>query len=80
MRWMVYQDSMLEFRFNIFYFGGDVKVMRRLSNKDWVTMLSGFFFLFSVSLSSADIDQMRLDAIAADMQSRIDEETDVLTR
>ena len=48
--------------------------MRRLLKKDWATMLSGFFFLFSVSLSSADIDQMRLDAIAADMQSRIDEE------
>ena len=57
-----------------FYFGGDGKVMRRLVNKDWATMLSGFFFLFSVSLSSADIDQARLDAIAADMQSRIDEE------
>jgi CubicO group peptidase (beta-lactamase class C family) len=74
MRWMVDQDSMLGFRFNIFYFGGDVKIMRRLLNKDWATMLSGFFFLFSISLSSADIDQMRLDAIAADMQSRIDEE------
>ena len=48
--------------------------MRQLVNKNWVTILSGFFFLFSVSLSSADIDQTRLDAIAADMQSRIDEE------
>ena len=48
--------------------------MRQLLNKDWATMLGGFFFLFCVSLSSADIDQMRLDAIEADMQSRIDEE------
>ena len=48
--------------------------MRRLVNKDWVTMLSGFFFLLSVSLSSADIDPARLDAIAQDMQSRIAEE------
>jgi CubicO group peptidase (beta-lactamase class C family) len=37
-------------------------------------MFSGFFFLFCASLSSADIDQARLDAIAADMQSRVDEE------
>jgi len=37
-------------------------------------MLGGFFFLLSASLSSADIDQSRLDAIAADMQSRVDEE------
>ena len=48
--------------------------MRQLLNKDWATMLGGFFFLFCVSFSSADIDQMRLDAIEADMQSRIDEE------
>ncbi|MBL4582742.1 MAG: beta-lactamase family protein [Gammaproteobacteria bacterium] len=48
--------------------------MRRPLNKDWATMISGFFFLFCFSLSSADIDQSRLDAIAADMQSRIDEE------
>ena len=48
--------------------------MRRLVNKDWAIIFSGFFFLFSVSLSRADIDQARLDAIAEDMQSRIVEE------
>ena len=74
MRSMADKDLMLELRFDIFYFGGDVKVMRRLLNKDWATILSGFLFLFSVSLSSADIDQIRLDAIATDMQFRIDEE------
>jgi len=48
--------------------------MRRLLKKEWVTILSGFIFLLCASLSNADIDQSRLDAIAADMQFRIDEE------
>ena len=48
--------------------------MRRLLKKEWVTILSGFIFLSCASLSNADIDQSRLDAIAADMQFRIDEE------
>lgn len=48
--------------------------MRRLLNKEWTAMLSGFFFLLCASSVSADIDQSRLDAIAADMQSRVDAE------
>lgn len=48
--------------------------MRRLLNKDLATLLGGFIFLLVTSATSADIDQARLDAIAADMQSRVDEQ------
>lgn len=48
--------------------------MRRLLNKSLITIFGGFLFLTFAAVSNADIDQARLDAIAADMQSRVDEE------
>ena len=48
--------------------------MLRLLNKDLAITISGFCFLLFTSFSIADIDSARLDAIAADMQSRVDEE------
>ncbi len=48
--------------------------MLRLLNKDLAIIISGLCLLVFTSLGLADIDSARLDAIAADMQSRVDEE------
>ncbi len=48
--------------------------MRILRTTGLATLVSSVFFLLLSTVASADIDQARLDAIAADMQSRIDEQ------
>ncbi len=48
--------------------------MKHLQIRGLAITLSSIFFLVFSSISRADIDPARLDAIAADMQSRVDEE------
>jgi CubicO group peptidase (beta-lactamase class C family) len=48
--------------------------MQRFLSTRLLGIFGGICFLLSVSSVSADIDQSRLDAIAADMQARVDEE------
>lgn len=48
--------------------------MRTLTNKGWAATLGGLVLLALAPVASADIDQARLDAIAADIQSRIEGE------
>lgn len=48
--------------------------MQRILTKHLASTLTGLSFLLAATFSAADIDQARLDAIAADVQSRVENE------